>query len=139
MQQDPDQAGKDDDKASTGGMSSLNFIFLEDFEVETGTLEGTTEPAEDETSTLKPPSAFMDANRKMLESSSPSNSSRTIEKKVLMESPRRKRIKRTARVPFLGTLPEEKWEVHHRDHKNRTRYNMDRVAFMEEVWTVVQC
>ena len=84
---------KDDDKASTGGMSSLDLNFLEDFEVETGTVEGTTEPAEDETSTLKPPSAFMDANRKMLES-------RTIEKKVLMESPRRKRIKRTARVRF---------------------------------------
>ena len=61
MQQDPDQAGKDDDKASTGGMSSLDFNFLEDFEVETGTLEGTTEPAKDETSTLKPPSAFLDA------------------------------------------------------------------------------
>ena len=64
MQQDPDQAGKDDDKASTGGMSSLNFNFLEDFEVEMGTLEGMTEPAEDETSTLESPSAFMDANRK---------------------------------------------------------------------------
>ena len=58
MQQDPDQAGKDDDKASTGGMSSLDFKFLKDFEVETGTLEGTTELAEDETSTLKAPSAF---------------------------------------------------------------------------------
>ena len=31
MQQDPDHAGKDDDKASTGGMSSLHFNFLEDF------------------------------------------------------------------------------------------------------------
>ena len=64
MQQNPDQAGKDDDKASTGWMPSLDFNFLEDFEVETGTLAGTTEPAEDETSTLEPPSAFMDANQK---------------------------------------------------------------------------
>ena len=64
MQQNPDQARKVDDKASTGGMSSLDFNFLEEFEVETETLAGTTEPAEDETSTLEPPSAFMDANRK---------------------------------------------------------------------------
>ena len=56
-----------------------------------------------------------------------------------MEFPRRRRIEGTARVTFLGTLPEEEWEVHHRDHENRTGYNMDRIAFMEEVWTVVQC
>ena len=35
-------------------------------------------------------------------------------------------------------LPEEEWEVHHRDHENRTGCRMDRVAFMEEVCTVVQ-
>ena len=34
-------------------------------------------------------------------------------------------------------MPEEEWEVHHRDHENRG-CKMDRVAFMEEVWTVVQ-
>ena len=138
MQKDPDQAGKDDNKASTGGMSSLDFTFLEDFEVETGTLEGMTEPAEEQTSTLEPPPAFMDSNPKLVESSSPGNSN-TIEKKLLMESPRRRRIEGTARVPFLGTLPEEEKEVHHRDHENRTGCNMDRVAFIEEVWTVVQC
>ena len=55
-----------------------------------------------------------------------------------MESPRRRRIEGTARVPFLGTLPEEEWEFYHRDHENRTGCNMDRVAFMEEVWTVVE-
>ena len=47
-------------------------------------------------------------------------------------------IEGTARVPFLGTLPEEEWEVHHRDHENRTGCSMVRVAFMEEVWTVSQ-
>ena len=31
-----------------------------------------------------------------------------------MESPRRRRIEGSARIPFLGTLPEEEWEVHHR-------------------------
>ena len=74
----------------------------------------------------------------MLESSFPSNS-KNAEKKFLMESPRRRRIEGTARVNFLGMLPEEEWEVHHRDHENMTRCNMDKVAFMEDVWTVVQC
>ena len=60
------------------------------------------------------------------------------EHKLLMESPRRRRVEGAARVPFLGTLPKEKWEVHHRDHENRTGCRMDRVAFMEEVWTVIQ-
>ena len=55
-----------------------------------------------------------------------------------MESPRRRRVEGAARVSFLGTLPEEEWEVHHRDHENRTGCIMDRAAFMEEVWTVVQ-
>ena len=75
MQQDPDQAEKEDDKASTGRMSSLDFNFLSDVENGTETLEGTTEPAEEGTSTLEPPSAaFMEMNRNLLESSSPSNS-----------------------------------------------------------------
>ena len=50
MEQDPDQAGKDDDKASTGGMSNLHFNFLIDYEVEAETLGETTEPAENGTS-----------------------------------------------------------------------------------------
>ena len=99
-------------------------------------LEATTEPADESTSTLEPPSAFMETNRKLPESDSPINSKDT-EQKLLMESPRRRRIEGAARVPFLGTLPKEEWEVHHRDHENRTGCGMDRVAFMEEV-TVVQ-
>ena len=63
-----------------------------------GTLARMTEPAEDEISTLEPPSAFMDANRKLPESSSSGNS-RTIEKKLLMESSRR-RIEGTAGINF---------------------------------------
>ena len=55
-----------------------------------------------------------------------------------MESPSRRRIEGTARVPFMGTLPEEEREVNHRDHENRTGCRMDRAAFIEEVWTVVQ-
>ena len=137
MQQDPDQAEKEDDKASTGGMSSLDFNFLSDYENGTNTLEGTTEPADEGTSTLEPPSAFIEMNQNLLESSSRSNS-KNAEKKPLMESPRRRRKESLARVPLLRTLPEEEWEVHHRDHEKRTGCNMDRVAFMEEVWTVVQ-
>ena len=128
MQQDPDQADKEDDKASTGGMFSLNFNFLSDFDNGTDTLEATTEPADEGTSTLEPLSAFVETNRNLAESSSPSNSKNT-EKKLLMESPRKRRIEGTARVPFLGTLTEEEWEVHHRDHENRVGCTMDRVAF----------
>ena len=62
-------------------------------------MERMTEPAEDEISTLEPPSAFMDANRKLPESSSPGNS-RTIEKKLLMDSSRRRRIEGTAGIIF---------------------------------------
>ena len=78
----------------------------------------------------------MGTNWNLPESSSPSNSKNT-EQKLLMESPRKRRIEGTARLPFLGTLTEEEWEVHHRDHENRTGCRMDRVAFIEEVWTVV--
>ena len=138
MQQDQDQVEGEDDKGLTGGMSSLDFIFLSDFENGTETAGGTTEPAEEGTSTLETPSAFMEIDGNLPESSYP-GSSKTLEKLLLMESPRRRRIEGSARVPFLGTLPEGVSEVHHRDHESRTACNMDRVAFMEEVWTVVQC
>ena len=39
---------------------------------------------------------------------------------------------------LLMAAYEEEWEVHHRDHESRTGCRLDRVAFMEEVWTVVQ-
>ena len=95
------------------------------------------EPADEGTSTLEPPSAFIEIKRNLPESSSPGNS-KDSEQRLLMESPRRRRIEGDARVPFLGMLPEEEWEVHHRDHKNRTGCRLNRVAFMEEIWTVVQ-
>ena len=73
----------------------------------------------------------MEMKRNLPESSSPGNS-RNNDQRILMESPRRRRIEASARVPFLGTLPEEEWEVHHRDHESRTGCKL------EEVWTVVQ-
>ena len=111
MQQDPDQAEKEDDKASTGGMSSLDFNFLSNFENGTDTLEATTEPADEGTSTLEIPSAFIEANRKLPESSSPRNSKNTEIKKLLMESPRRRRIEGTARVPFWERCPKKSEKV----------------------------
>ena len=137
MQEDPDQAEKEYDKTSTGGMSSLDFNFLSDFENGTDTMNATNEPADERTSTLEPPSAFTETNGNLPKSSPPSNS-KNIEQKLLMDSPRRRWIEGTARVPFFGTLPKEEWKVHYRDHENRTGCRMDRVAFMEEVWTVVQ-
>ena len=73
MQQDPDQAEKEDNKASTGGVSSLEFNFLRCFESGADALE-TTEPADEGTSTLEPSSAFMETNRNLPESGSGSNS-----------------------------------------------------------------
>ena len=136
MQQDASQAGGEDDRASTRGVSSLDFNIFSDLENIADTLE-TNEPADEGISTLEPPSAFMELKRNLPESSSPGNS-RNNEQRILMESPRRRRIEGSARVPFLGTLPEEEWEVHHRDHESSTGCRLDRVAFMEEVWTVVQ-
>ena len=133
MQQDADQAGGEDDRASTGGTSSLDFNIFSDLENNADTLE-TTEPADEGISTLEPPSAFMEMKRNLPESSSPGNS-RNNDQRILLESPRRRRIEASARVLFLGTLPEEEWEVHHRDHESRTGCRLDRVAFMEEVWT----
>ena len=134
MQQD--QAGGEDDRASTGGASSLDFNIFSDLENNADML-GTTEPADEGISTLEPPSAFEEMKRNLPESSSPGNS-RNNDQRILMESPRRRRIEASARVPFLGTLPEEEWEVHHRDHESRTGCKLDRVVFMEEVWTVIQ-
>ena len=136
MQEDLDQAEKEDDKASTGGISSLDFNLFSDIENNADALE-TTEPANEGTSILEPPSAFADIKRNLPESSSPVNS-KDNEQILLMESPRRRRIEGAARVPFLGTLPEEEWEVHHRDHEIRSGCRLDRVAFMEEAWTVAQ-
>ena len=111
MQEDPDQAEKEIDKASTGGISSLNFNLFGDFENNADALE-TTEPANKGTSTLEPSSVFVEMKRKLPESISPGNS-KDNEQGLLVESPRRRRIEGAARVPFLGTLPEEEREVHH--------------------------
>ena len=105
-EQDPDQAVKDDDKTSVGGASSLNFNFLDEDEEGTETLAGRTEPAKDEISTMEPPSAFKKAAHNLPESSSPGKIE-TTRKKLLTESPRRREKEGAARVPFLGTLPEE--------------------------------
>ena len=64
--------------------------------------------------------------------------SKDNEQRLLIESPRRRRIEGAARVPLLEILAKEEWEVHHRDHENRTGCRLDRVAFMKEVWTVVR-
>ena len=105
MQQDASQASGEDDRASTGGIFSLDFSFLSDHENNAHTLEA-TEPADEGTSTLELPSPFTEMKRKLPKSSSPGNS-RINEQRILMESPRRRRIEGSARVPFLGTLPEE--------------------------------
>ena len=105
MQQDASEAGGEDDRASTGGVSSLDFNIFSDLENNADTLE-TTEPADEDISTLKPPSAFMEMKRNLPESSSPGNS-RSNEQRILMESPRTRRIEGSARVPLLGRCPKK--------------------------------
>ena len=101
MHQDTDQADKEDDKASTGGISSLDFNFLTDFENNADTLEA-TEPADEGTSTLEPPSAFMEMKRNLPESGSPGNS------KDNEQTPRgiteEKKNRRRCQSTFLGNV-----------------------------------
>ena len=104
-------------------MSSLDFNPLNDLENGPDTLEGKTEPADEGISTLEPPLALMEMNRKLLESSS-SSTSKSNEKRLSRESPRRRRIEGTTRVSFLGMLPEEEWEIHRRDHEKRMGCSM---------------
>ena len=59
--------------------------------------------------------------------------------KLSTDSQRRRKIEGASRVSLLGTLPEEEWEVHHQDHENKAGCGMDRVDFLKEVWTVMQC
>ena len=68
MQHDPDHAEKEGDKTLTGGMSSLDFNFLSDFENGTDTLEATIGQADEGTSTLEPPSVYMETTRSLPES-----------------------------------------------------------------------
>ena len=70
MEQDPDRAGRDGSKTSTGDSSSLVFKVLDEDEEGRETLAGTTEPAEHEISMLEPPSAFMNAAQYFAESCS---------------------------------------------------------------------
>ena len=100
MQQDANPAGGEDDRASTGGISSLDFNFLSDLENNADTLEA-TEPADEGTSTLEPPSAFTEMKRNLPESSSPGNS-RNNEQRILMESPRRRRTEGSARTWYIS-------------------------------------
>ena len=96
MQQDPDQVGKEDDKASTGGVSSLDFEnFLSDFENGMAALELTTEPADEGTSTLEPPWAFMRMNN--------SSNSKDAEQKLSTETKEKKNRRRCPRT-FLGNV-----------------------------------
>ena len=71
IEQDPGQVVGDDNEPSVGDASNLDFNFTDEEEEETETLAGTAEPAEDETSTLESPSAFMNAANNLPESSSP--------------------------------------------------------------------
>ena len=87
-------------------MSSLDLGFLDELE-QTDTLADTTETAEERASTLEPPSAFMEVFRETTESCSPGDVTAVTSARMLMNSPRRRKIEGAARVPFLRTLHED--------------------------------
>ena len=80
MEQEADKSERDDHKASVGGVSSRDLSFLDDDKEGIETLAGTTEPAEDEYSTLEPPADLMNITHNLPESSSSSNDKTTIKK-----------------------------------------------------------
>ena len=128
MEQDSDQMGKDDEQTSIEDTSSLNFNFLD--EDRTETVAGTNEPAEGETFTVETPSAFMNTAHILPESSSPGKIETLITKKLLLESPRRR--KKKARPEYLSWnhVGRKGGGVHHLDHENKTGCGMDRAAFI---------
>ena len=119
-------------------VSSLDFAFLDEIG-QTDTVADTKEPAEEGASTLEPPSAFMDAIHGTSQICSTGDIAAVTSTRMFMDSPRRRKSESVARVPFFGTLSEDEREVHHRDHENLTGCRMNRVAFVEEVWSAVQC
>ena len=107
MDQYRNQAGKDD-------VHKPGLQFFDENEAKT--VVGTTEAAEAEFSTLIPPSALMITFSNVPESSSPGKIEKTTNR-LLLYSPRRRKIVNAVRVLFLGTLPEV-WEVTQRDNEN---------------------
>ena len=116
----------DDDKASVVGSSGMDFIFLDEEEVETAAV--TIESTEYESSTVEPLSPFVKVNQSVPESCSPGKVEKTT-KRLITKSSRKRKIENAAR----------------RDHENRNGYGTNRHldvstdAFLEDVWTVVQC
>ena len=94
---------------------------------------------------LMTPSSFMSPTREAPASVSPVDPiglaveyrSRDTQK-LLLESPRRRRIDETRRVPFLGTLPEEEWEKFQSELERKAGVTWNRVTFMERTWDVIR-
>ena len=135
MQQGNDQADSEDDKASTGGKSSLDFNFLGTLRImriRWKRLSQQTKALRHETS------VGLYGNETEFAGEQLSGQFKRKRTKTPHGITEEKKNRSPCQRPILGTLPEEEWQVHHRDHENRTGCKLDRVAFMEEVWTVVQ-
>ena len=137
MEQNSDQAGRDDDKAESRGVSSLDFNISDEDEEGTETLTGTTEAAVDETSMLEPPSAIFNAVHRLPASSFPGKNE-SIMKKFFDGVSAQEKNRRRSPSTFLGNPAKKEWVGHHRDHENRISCGIDKYAFMEEVWPLVQ-
>ena len=58
-------------------------------------------------------------------------------RRLLHESPSRRKIEESMRVSFLSTLPEEEWERYQSELESKTA-TWNRVNFMESSWDVIQ-
>ena len=110
----------------------MDFSFPDE-EDEARKVTDTTKPKKDDSFTLKSPSIYMNTTQNKQESSSPGKTEITT-KKILTESTRRRKVEKA--VPFLGTLHEDEFENHHRNHENRTGCGLNQEFFMEEGCTV---
>ena len=59
-------------------------------------------------------------------------------RRLLHESPRRRKIEESMRVSFLSTLPEEEWERYQSELEGKTGATWSRVNFMERSCDVIR-
>ena len=140
MDQDDDPMEGKKDKSSGLDLGALERELLEN-----RLSEGDHDGDFDGHILLITPSSFMSPTREAPASLSPVDpiglaveySSRDT-LKLLHESPRRRRIDETMRVPFLGILPEEEWEIYQCELERKAGVTWNRVTFMKGTWDEIR-
>ena len=142
---DDEQMNQDDDHIEGKGEKSgemdlgalerdlLEYQFSED---DDGEIDGNL--------LLMTPSSFMSPTKEAPASLSPvepislaMDYRRRDLQKLIHESPRRRKIEKSMRVPFLSTLPKEEWERYQSELEREKGVTWNRVTFMERTWDVI--